>query len=59
MNLYYVFKSDELVRVIISMYVYDLLINGVSDNVLLDCKTKLMKEFEMFELGEMHYFLGL
>ncbi|XP_017973496.1 PREDICTED: uncharacterized mitochondrial protein AtMg00810-like [Theobroma cacao] len=55
----YVYKSSELVRVIISLYVDDLLITSVDDNILSDCKTKLMREFEMSDLGEMHYFLGL
>lgn len=55
----YIFKSDKSVSAIIFLYVDDLLITGVDDNVLADCKAKLMREFEMSDLGEMHYFLGL
>lgn len=44
---------------IISLYVDDLLIMGSSSNQLIDFKSTMHKEFEMTDLGEMSYFLGM
>ena len=37
---------------------YDLLITG-DDHLIDQCKKDLIKEFEMKDLGLLHYFLGL
>lgn len=37
----------------------DLLITGLSESLLKEFKAKLMNEFDMSDLGEMSYFLGL
>ena len=43
---------------IIVLYVYDLILTG--DELLIhSCKADLAKEFEMKDLGLLHYFLGL
>ena len=43
---------------IILLYVYDLFVMGV-DGLIVDTKRKLSVEFEMKDLGVMHYFLGM
>ena len=48
--------DDELV--ILLLYVDDLFTTG-NDKQITDCKKKLDEEFEMKDLGLMHYFLGL
>ena len=40
------------------MYVDDLLVTTM-DGLIFDTKTKLVTEFEMKDLGMMHYFLGM
>ncbi|EOY01320.1 Cysteine-rich RLK (RECEPTOR-like protein kinase) 8 [Theobroma cacao] len=55
----YLYKSAETAVVIISLYIDDLLITGLDDTTVTECKSKLMAEFEMTDLGEMHYFLGM
>lgn len=40
------------------MYVDDLFLTG-ADHLILKCKRELASEFEMKDLGLMHYFLGL
>jgi hypothetical protein len=50
-NLYFKVRNDEL-------YVDDLFLTG-EEKLIIDCKKKLAAEFEMKELGLMHYFLGL
>jgi hypothetical protein len=48
--------TDELV--ILLLYVDDLFLTR-EENLIKDCKKKLAVEFEMKDLGPMHYFLGL
>jgi hypothetical protein len=48
--------NDE--PVILLVYVDDLFLTG-EENLITDCKKKLAVEFEMKNLGLMHYFLGL
>jgi hypothetical protein len=48
--------NDE--PVILLLYVDDLFLTG-EENLITDCKKKLVAEFEMKDLGLMHYFLGL
>ena len=43
---------------ILLLYVDDLFLTGV-DNPINECKKKLVAEFDMNDLGIMHYFLGL
>ncbi len=43
----------------VSLYVDDLLYTGSSQQLMMEFKQVLMKEFEMTDLGEMNYFLGL
>jgi hypothetical protein len=55
-NLYYkVVDGDPLILV---LYVDDLFLTGAARLIVL-CKRELASEFEMKDLGLMHYFLGL
>jgi hypothetical protein len=55
-NLYFKVMNDD--SVILLLYVDDLFLNG-EENLITYCKKKLATEFEMKDLGLMHYFLGL
>jgi hypothetical protein len=55
-NLYFKVMNDE--PVILLLYVDDLFLTG-EEKLITDCKKKLVAEFEMKDLGLMHYFLGL
>ena len=55
-NLYYKVEDDGLM--ILLLYVDDLFLIR-EDNPINECKKKLAAEFEMKDLGMMHYFLGL
>ena len=55
-NLYMKIMDDE--PVILLLYVDDLFLTG-NEKQITDCKKKLAEEFEMKDLGLMHYFLGL
>ena len=55
-NLYFkVTKGDMLILI---LYVDDLLITG-EEHLINQCKKDLASEFEMKDLGFLHYFLGL
>jgi hypothetical protein len=54
-NLYFKIMNDELV--ILLLYVDDLFLTG-EEKLITECKKKLAAEFEMKDLGLMHYFLG-
>jgi hypothetical protein len=55
-NLYYkVVDGDPLILV---LYVDDLFLTG-AERLIVRCKRELASEFEMKDLGLMHYFLGL
>ena len=43
---------------ILLLYLDDLFLTG-EEKLILDSKRKLVAEFEMKDLGMMHYFLGL
>ncbi len=45
--------------VIIVIYVDDLIIIGYNDEDIFDLKKLLKQKFEMKDLGELHYFLGI
>ena len=55
-NLYYKVVNDE--PLILVLYVVDLFLTG-NEKLIVWCKKKLASEFEMKDLGLMHYFLGL
>jgi hypothetical protein len=55
-NLYFKVMNDG--SVIFLLYVDDLFLFG-EENLIIECKKKLASDFEMKELGLMHYFLGL
>lgn len=57
-NLYTVF-SDEGHIVLISLYVDNLIMTGSADNLIEEIKQWLSQKFEMKDLGEMYYCLGL
>ena len=55
-NLYYnIVGNDPLILV---LYVDDFLCTG-AEHLIVGCKRELASEFEMKDLGLMHYFLGL
>ena len=54
-NLYY--KVEDGNPVMLLLYVDDLFVTGM-DGLIADTKRKLAVDFEMEELGKMHYFLG-
>ena len=55
-NLYYKVEDGNLVMLL--LYVDDLFVIGM-DGLIADTKRKLAAEFEMKDLGMMHYFLGM
>ena len=55
-NLYY--KVEDGNPVMFLMYVDDLLVTGM-DGLIVHTKWKLASEFEIKDLGMMHYFLGM
>ena len=55
-NLYYKVVDGGLV--ILLLYVDDMFLKG-DEKLITECKRKLVVEFEMKDLGIMHYFLGL
>ena len=56
MNLY--FKVDREKPLILVLYVNNLFLTG-ADPLIHHCQRELAAEFEMKDLGLMHYFLGL
>ncbi len=54
----YVKKTDCGIIVIV-IYVDDLIITGDNDANIFDLKKLLKQKFEMTDLGELHYFLGI
>jgi hypothetical protein len=55
-NLYLLIKGEDIL--ILVLYVDDLFLTG-AETLIAACKQDLAKEFEMKDLGLMHYFLGL
>ena len=55
-NIYMKIMDNE--PVILLLYVDDIFLTG-NEKQIKDCKKKLAEEFEMKDLGLMHYFLGL
>ena len=55
-NLYYILVKNELL--ILMLFVDDLFITG-AEGLIHGCKRDLASEFDMKDIGLMHYFLGL
>ena len=55
-NLYYRVESGN--PVILLLYIDDLFVTGMN-GLIADTKRKLVAEFEIKDLGMMHYFLGM
>jgi hypothetical protein len=55
-NLYYIFVGTDLL--ILVLYVDDLFLIGTK-KLIAGCKADMATEFEMKDIGMMHYFLGL
>jgi hypothetical protein len=55
-NLYYHIDGNECL--ILVLYVDDRFITG-SERLIVECKQALITKFEMKDLGQIHYFLGL
>ncbi|GAU44417.1 hypothetical protein TSUD_100640 [Trifolium subterraneum] len=55
----YVKGSNNEDLILLCLYVDDLLITGSNKNILQKFKTDIMREFEMSDLGELSYFLGM
>jgi hypothetical protein len=55
-NLYFKVMNDE--SMILLLYVEELFLTG-EEKLITECKKRLASEFEMKDLGLMHYFLGL
>jgi hypothetical protein len=55
-NLYFKVMNDD--PVILLLYVDGLLLTG-EENLIIECMKKFVAEFEMKDLGLMHYFLGI
>jgi len=55
-NLYFIIQGEE--TLILIMYVDDFFITG-AEFLIVDCKLGLASEFEMIDVGLMHYFLGM
>ncbi|MDM1544258.1 reverse transcriptase domain-containing protein [Empedobacter sp. 189-2] len=54
----YIRKSDKGI-VVITIYVDDLIVGGDSEEEVVHVKGLLMQKFEMKDLGELRYFLGI
>ena len=55
-NLYHIMVKGK--PLIIVLYVDDLILTG-DDQLITSCKEDLAREFEMKDMGFMHYFLGM
>ena len=52
-------KGDEINFVVVSLYVDDLLVTGSNEELVRKFKEDMKQTFEMTDLGEMAYFLGM
>ena len=55
----YVNDVDRVTRIILCIYIDDLLITCAYESGIRKFKLKLMQEFEMSDLGNFSYFLGM
>lgn len=56
--MYVKYKQGEIL-LLICLYMNDLLITGESQLKIEDLKSTMMSEFEMSDLGNLSYFLGI
>ena len=56
-TLYIKLNSNDIL--IVSLYVDDLLVTGSNHSLIKQFKTQILQEFQMIDLGEMVYFLGM
>ena len=56
---YFVIKGDEINFVIVSLHVDDLLVIGSNEELVRKFKEDMKQTFEMTDLWEMAYFLGM
>ena len=56
LNLYFIIKGED--TLILILYVDYVFITGAED-LIAECKLGLASEFEMSDIGLMHYFLGM
>ena len=56
---YFVIKGNEINFVIVSLHVDDLLVIGSNEELVRKFKEDMKQTFEMTDLGEMAYFLGM
>ena len=52
-------KETDANLIVVSIYVNDLLVTGNSEKLVEEFKAKMLKAFEMTDLGLMSYFLGM
>jgi len=52
-NIYFLCDGDNII--VIVLYVYDLILTSNDDGLILWLKNELCKEFELKELGPLHY----
>jgi hypothetical protein len=57
LNFYFLFEKPDLL--ILILYVDDLMLIGSSKKFIARCNTKITHEYEMKNIGLVHYFLGL
>jgi hypothetical protein len=55
----YVKSSAEKGNLLVCLYVYDLLVTGSNEALITSFKSSMLREFEMTDLGELSYFLGI
>jgi hypothetical protein len=55
-NLYFIIRDEDML--ILILYLDDVFITGAED-LIVECKLGLASEFEMSDIGLMHYFLGM
>jgi hypothetical protein len=54
-NLYYIIRGEDT---LVLIYEDDLFITR-AEHLIVECKWDLVSEFEMSDIGLMHYFLGM
>ena len=55
----YIKTSSKGSFLVVSLYVDDLIFTGNNLDLLDEFKLSMMKDFEMTDLGELYYFLGI
>eukprot|EP00257_Ricinus_communis_P027923 XP_025015337.1 uncharacterized protein LOC112536724 [Ricinus communis] len=55
----YLKQEDGELKIVVSLYVDDLLVTGSQEEAVSELKKQMESVFEMFDLGLMNYFLGM